>query len=127
MVRYQANLPRLPVPPLQETLAKYLKTVKPLVSEQEYQRTETAVRQFVSSGEGAKLQKRLEAKAADPAVLNWLDDWWLDAAYMGYRDPVVVYVSYFYLYKDDRLRKDQAKRAAAMTTAALEFKKQIVE
>ncbi|RCH91472.1 Carnitine O-acetyltransferase mitochondrial, partial [Rhizopus stolonifer] len=46
---------------------------------------------------------------------------------MGYRDPVVIYVSYFFLYKDDKLRKDPAERAAAITTAALEFKKQVVD
>lgn len=127
MLRYQANLPRLPVPKLEETLPKYLMTVKPLLNEQEYKRTEAAVKEFVSSGVAEKLQQRLLAKANDPKVLNWLDDWWLDAAYLGYRDPVVVYVSYFYVYKDDKLRRLPAKRAAAVTTAALQFKKQIVE
>lgn len=127
MLRYQKNLPRLPVPPLQDTLAKYLTTCKPLLSDAEFKKTEAAVKDFISSGVGAELQRRLEAKAADPSCLNWLDDWWLDAAYLGYRDPVVVYVSYFYLFKDDRLRKLPAKRAAAITTAALDFKKQVVE
>ncbi|KAJ8659899.1 hypothetical protein O0I10_004492 [Lichtheimia ornata] len=127
MLRYQKNLPRMPVPPLQDTLAKYLTTCKPLLSDAEFKKTEAAVKEFISSGVGAELQRRLEAKAADPACLNWLDDWWLDAAYLGYRDPVVVYVSYFYLFKDDRQRKLPAKRAAAITTAALEFKKQVVE
>ncbi|CAO3699752.1 unnamed protein product [Rhizopus microsporus] len=45
---------------------------------------------------------------------------------MGYRDPVVVYVSYFFAYKDDKLRRVPAQRAAAITTAALEFKKLII-
>ncbi|KAI9320025.1 acyltransferase ChoActase/COT/CPT [Dichotomocladium elegans] len=127
MLRYQRNLPRLPVPSLQETLPKYLMTVKPLLSEAEYKRTEAAVKEFVSSGVGAELQRRLENKAADPSVLNWMDDWWLNDAYLAYRDPVVVYVSYFYLYKNDIQRKLPAKRAAAITTAALEFKKQVIE
>ncbi|KAI9495160.1 acyltransferase ChoActase/COT/CPT [Zychaea mexicana] len=127
MLRYQSNLPRLPVPKFEETLAKYLNTVKPLLSEAEYQKTEASVKEFVSSGMAEKLQQRLVAKANDPNVLNWLDDWWLDAAYLGYRDPVVIYVSYFYLYKDDKLRRLPAQRAAAVTTAALEFKKQVVE
>ncbi|KAI8142895.1 acyltransferase ChoActase/COT/CPT [Fennellomyces sp. T-0311] len=127
MLRFQSNLPRLPVPTLEETLPKYLSTVKPLLSDAEYKQTENAVKEFVSSGDAQKLQQRLVAKANDPSVLNWMDDWWLDAAYLGYRDPVVVYVSYFYLYKDDKLRRQQAQRAAAMTTAALEFRKQVVE
>lgn len=127
MLRYQANLPKLPVPALGATLQKYLKTVRPLVGDEEYKRTEAAVKEFESSGIGAKLQERLLAKANDPNVVNWLEDWWLESAYMGYRDPVVIYVSYFFYYKDDKLRKAPAKRAAAITTAALEFKRQIVE
>lgn len=127
MLRYQANLPKLPVPPLQATLQKYLRSVRPLLSDEDYKKTEQAVREFETSGAGVKLQERLEARAKDPSVVNWLEDWWLESAYMGYRDPVVIYVSYFFYYKDDKLRKEPAKRAAAITTAALEFKKQIVE
>lgn len=49
-------------------------------------------------------------------------DWWNFNAYLGYRDPVVPYVSYFYSYKDDKKRRDQAIRAAAITTGVLSFK-----
>ncbi|KAI9264326.1 acyltransferase ChoActase/COT/CPT [Phascolomyces articulosus] len=127
MLRYQNNLPKLPVPALGATMAKYLKSVKAVVSEEEYKRTEAAVQEFQTSGMGAKLQERLVKHASNPQVVNWLDEWWLEAAYMGYRDPVVIYVSYFFYYKDDKLRKLPAQRAAAITTAALEFKKQVVE
>ncbi|KAG1456601.1 hypothetical protein G6F56_006791 [Rhizopus delemar] len=128
MLRYQTNLPKLPVPDLNETLPKYLKTVRPLLTDEEFKRTEQAVKQFIAPGSlGLELQKRLVARASDPNVANWMDDWWLDQAYMGYRDPVVVYVSYFFAYKDDKLRKLPAQRAAAITTAALEFKKLVVE
>merc|ERR1712169_124045 len=51
--------------------------------------------------------------------------WWNNAAYLGYRDPVVPYVSYFYSHRDDRKRKDPAKRAATISTAVLEFKQQV--
>ncbi|OBZ90417.1 Carnitine O-acetyltransferase, mitochondrial [Choanephora cucurbitarum] len=128
MLRYQKNLPKLPVPKLSETLPKYLKTVRPLLTPEEYKRTEQAVKDFEKPGGlGQELQHRLVARAQDPSIVNWMEDWWLDQAYMGYRDPVVVYVSYFYAYKDDKFRKLPAQRAAAITTAALEFKKQVVE
>ncbi|KAF8158529.1 acyltransferase ChoActase/COT/CPT, partial [Crassisporium funariophilum] len=45
-----------------------------------------------------------------------------DAAYMGYRDPVVVYVSYLFVHVDDQLRRDPAKRAASLIKAMLPFK-----
>lgn len=128
MLRYQKNLPKLPVPALSETLQKYLKSVHPLLSEEEYKRTEQAVKDFEAPGGlGQELQKRLVARAQNPEIVNWMEEWWNDQAYMGYRDPVVVYVSYFFAYKDDKFRKIPAQRAAAITTAALEFKKLVVE
>ncbi|KAI8988616.1 acyltransferase ChoActase/COT/CPT [Mycotypha africana] len=128
MLRYQKNLPKLPVPPLSDTLRKYLKSVHPLLTEEEYKRTEQAVKEFEAPGGlGQELQKRLVARAKDPSVVNWMEEWWNDQAYMGYRDPVVIYVSYFFAYKDDKFRKLPAQRAAAITTAALEFKKQVVD
>lgn len=71
---------------------------------------------------GRRLQERLQARAADPDIKNWLADWWNDVAYMAYRDPVVVYVSYFYVHVDDLWRKDQVKRAASLVKAILPFR-----
>lgn len=128
MLRFQDSLPRLPVPTLQETAARYLKSVNPLLSKPEFENTKAAVADFIKPGGiGEELQKKLIAKAGNPETKNWLEDWWNDTAYLSYRDPVVPYVSYFYSYKDDGKRSDPAKRAAAMTTAALEFKKSVDE
>ncbi|KAJ9245331.1 hypothetical protein DTO027B5_1402 [Paecilomyces variotii] len=126
MLRFEDSLPRLPVPSLEETGRRYLKSVHPLVSPAEFERTSKAVEAFIRpGGEGEPLQKRLLERAADPKHKNWIYEWWNDAAYLAYRDPVVPYVSYFYSYRDDRLRRNPAKRAAAITTAALDFKRQV--
>lgn len=128
MLRYEDSLPRLPVPTLEETAKRYLKSVHPLLQPEEYSRTETAVQKFLEPKSLAKkLQERLIARREDPAHRNWIIDWWNQAAYLAYRDPVVPYVSYFYSFRDDRRRRNPAKRAAAITTAALEFKKQVDE
>ncbi|KAJ5907376.1 hypothetical protein N7495_000058 [Penicillium taxi] len=126
MLRFEESLPHLPIPSLEETGRRYLKSVHPLVNQAEYERTKKAVEAFIRpGGEGEPLQKRLLERAADPKIKNWLSEWWNQAAYLTYRDPVIPYVSYFYSYKDDRERRNPAKRAAAITTAALEFKKQV--
>ena len=128
MLRFEDSLPRLPVPTLQETVGRYLKSVHPLLSSEEYSRTETACKQFLAPKSlGHSLQKRLEARRDDPKHQNWIIDWWNQAAYLAYRAPVVPYVSYFYSFRDDRMRRNPAKRAAAITTAALEFKRQVDE
>lgn len=126
MLRFEDSLPKLPIPGLEETGKRYLKSLHPLLNEQEFQHSKKAVEDFIKPGSiGETLQKRLEARRADPKHKNWLYEWWNDGAYLTYRDPVVPYVSYFYSHRDDRKRRHPAKRAAAITTAALEFKKQV--
>lgn len=128
MLRFQESLPRLPVPTLQETADRYVKSVHPLLSASEFESTKSTVSEFIKPGGiGEELQKKLLAKAADPNVKNWLSDWWNHSAYLGYRDPVVPYVSYFYSYKDDKKRRSPAKRAAAIATVALKFKGMVDE
>ncbi|CAJ0634490.1 14502_t:CDS:10 [Entrophospora sp. SA101] len=127
MLRYEKSLPRLPVPKLSDTLDKYLKSVRPLVNDEEFAKTQAAIEEFKKPGGiGEELQKRLLTKANDPNVINWLEDWWNEIAYFGYRDPVVVYVSYFFSYKDDKLRKNPATRASWIAKSALEFKRLVV-
>lgn len=126
MLRFQDSLPKLPVPTLEETAARYLKSLHPLLSSTEYEASKKAVEDFIQpGGVGSKLQEKLIAKREDPKTKNWIYEWWNDAAYLAYRDPVVPYVSYFYSHRDDRRRRDPAKRAAAITTSVLEFKKQV--
>jgi carnitine O-acetyltransferase len=114
--------------PTTETAARYLKSIHPLLSKSEYEHSKREVEEFVKAGGiGQKLQERLVAHREDPKVKNWIFEWWNHSAYLAYRDPVVPYVSYFYSHRDDRRRRDPAKRAAAITTGVLEFKKQVDE
>ncbi|KAG6016941.1 hypothetical protein E4U43_002684 [Claviceps pusilla] len=124
MLRFQDSLPRLPVPTLEETANRYLKSLHPILSASEYATSKAAVQEFIRpGGVGSKLQHKLIARRENAQTKNWIYDWWNDAAYLAYRDPIVPYVSYFYSHRDDRTRQDPAKRAAAITSAVLEFKK----
>lgn len=125
----QDSLPSLPVPSLEQTLPKYLRTTLPhhQGNEASLKRTESAVESALKGKDAAlfkKLQERLQQRAKDPeSDGNWLAAWWNDAAYMGYRDPVVPFVSYFYLHKDDRTRRTGPTRAASQIKAMLQFRK----
>ena len=138
MLRFEKSLPNLPVPSISSTAAKYLETVRPHVTDTEYTATRKAVDEFVASSHVAELQKRLQRRA--DGTDSWLSEWWNDAAYMGYReclfqrrrrdvydynasgDPVVVFVSYFYVYLDDKLRRTPEKRAASLLKSLLAFR-----
>lgn len=126
MLRFEDSLPRLPIPTLEETAKRYLKSVHPLLNEDDYSKTKQVVEDFVKPGNiGEKLQKRLQTRRENPKQKNWIYEWWNDTAYLTFRDPVVPYVSYFYSHRDDRNRRNPVKRAAAITSAVLEFKKQV--
>lgn len=84
MLRYEDSLPRLPVPTLEETSKKYLKSVRPLLNKEEYASTQKAVEDFAKSGgQGEELQKRLVARRDDPKHKNWIYEWWNSAAYLS--------------------------------------------
>lgn len=66
-----AKLPNLPVPKLNQTINTYLRTVKPLVTPEEYAATQKVARDFAATGSvGEKLQQMLEEKGAREA--NWV-------------------------------------------------------
>ena len=131
----QASLPRLPVPDLGQTCVRYLRSVRPLLSDDEFENTVKAVVEFSVGGKGEDLQQRLLARRAEKHGSSWLIDWWNQRAYLTDREPVVFFVSYFYSFKrlidippsppvvaGGRL---QCTVAAALVDAALSFKAKI--
>lgn len=89
--QYQDHLPPLPVPSLHEGLQKYLESVKPFASEEEFDATVNIVRKF-EDGIGKELHLKLQQRAKSRR--NWLEDWWLDAAYLEIRAPSQLYVNF---------------------------------
>ncbi|XP_026825041.1 carnitine O-acetyltransferase isoform X2 [Ooceraea biroi] len=82
-------LPRQPVPDLKQTAERYLRSVKPLLTDQEYENTEKIVGEFVrDGGAGPRLHTKLLEKYQNTD--NWMKDWWLRAAYLGYRAPAII-------------------------------------
>ncbi|KAK7056386.1 hypothetical protein VNI00_002940 [Paramarasmius palmivorus] len=80
----QASLPRLPVPELPETLKKLKESLKPIAwNEEEYDAVSKKVDEF-AKGKGPELQARLKEWANGRE--HWLEEWWDDGGYLGYRD-----------------------------------------
>ena len=64
MLKYQSSLSKLPVPPLQQSLQKYLKAARPLVNDEEFKKTSKIVEEFgEENGIGKGLQEMLEERA----------------------------------------------------------------
>ncbi|KAK4047181.1 hypothetical protein OIO90_006290 [Microbotryomycetes sp. JL221] len=133
MLVNQPQIPKLPVPKLEDTLKRLSDSIEPLAeSDEELNRTKQKLQDFVKQGGiGHELQKRLEARRDDPNIRNWIAEWWDQLAYMAYRDSVVVNVSYYYGFKrlpqapsnaSDAPAADPAYVAASIVYTALEFR-----
>ena len=96
----QSKIPRLPIPTLEETAAKYLLTMQPLLTTEHYERVKGYVADFIKPGGlGSVLQQRLidyEKKQKH----SWLEQMWFDKAYLEYRDPTLINVNWFMAIKD---------------------------
>ena len=112
MLRFQASLPHLPVPTLSSTAAKYLDDRSP--TSHAFRVCGNGAHLFLPSSARLSLlsfSKDFRRVPVSQRSRDWLADWWNDVAYMAYRDPVVVFVSYFFVHLDDELRRNQASRA----------------
>ncbi|KAF6085644.1 carnitine O-octanoyltransferase [Phyllostomus discolor] len=89
--QYQDSLPSLPVPSLEESLKKYLESVKPFANKEEYKKTEEIVQKF-QNGIGEKLHQKLLERAKGKR--NWLEEWWLNVAYLDVRVPSQLNVNF---------------------------------
>ena len=129
MLAHESELPGLPIADITSTAEKYLETTKPHLTPSEFRTTQLAVNDFISSPLVKRLQSRLEERAIQEKKEgrnNWLSTWWNDVAYMGYRDPVVVFVSYFYVHVKAAEGKGRDERAAELVKSLLLFR-QLVE
>ncbi|CAH1991282.1 unnamed protein product [Acanthoscelides obtectus] len=121
-----SNLPSLPVPTLSQTIEKYVKSVTPFLNEKELENTKKLCREFsATNGIGTRLQKLLEEKAATEE--NWLETWWLNTAYLQYRQPVVVYSSPGLVFPFENFANEEQRLqyTAKLILAALQYKTDI--
>ena len=92
----QEKLPRLPIPPLKDTIERYLETTQPLFTDKaEYEAYRAVATEFVNSL-GPKLQERLIAYDKTQPK-SWLERWWLSLAYLGWRESLLVNSNWYYL------------------------------
>lgn len=114
------TLPHLPVPPLEDSVQRYLKSVEPLIDATTFEDVKAAAEELLEPrGAGRTLQAALEARAAHTE--NWLAGWWEDVAYLSYPESLVVNSSIGISTDARYVPGDQAMRAAQLTGGTLDF------
>ena len=116
-------LPRVPLPALEETCARFLEWCAPLLTPDQYAQTAAEVVTFLDpDGPGRPLHAALEKFDASEGVQSWLDLFW-PYRYLGRRDRIALNANFFFLFKDAGL--PQVERATALVLGALDFKHQV--
>ncbi len=117
---FDSKIPPLPVPSLEDTAARYLVSIEPLVDAATLARNRAEVAELLApDGVGRKLHALLLERAAK--MDNWLSGWWEQAAYLTYQEPLIVN-SNIGISTDARVtHPDQAMRAAQLTADTINF------
>ena len=74
---FQPSLLQLPIPALQDTLSRYLRSLAPLVPPAVHARTSALVASF-AAGDGLRLQARLLENARAAPHTSYISDDWFD-------------------------------------------------
>lgn len=119
---YQNSLPRMPVPNLSETCKGLLRSVKPILKEDEYKKMEALAKDF-EKNLGPKLQFILKLKSW--WAPNYHTDWWEKYVYCMGRSPLPINSNYYCLDQHWHPTHVQASRAATMTYLILKYHQEI--
>ncbi|XP_059929732.1 choline O-acetyltransferase [Gadus macrocephalus] len=116
-------LPKLPLPALGDTLDLYLRTLRPLLTEEQYQETLKIVTTFgAPGGLGELLQRRLLERSENRA--NWVYDYWLNDMYLANRMALPINSSPVMVFPPQHFRApiDSLRFAAHLISGMLEYK-----
>ncbi|KAE9003791.1 Carnitine O-palmitoyltransferase 2 [Phytophthora rubi] len=116
---FQKSLTRLPIPKLEDSLARYLAAVEPVVGAQQLADTRRAVQTF-QSGVGPELHRALVARDAENKHTSYINQWWLEM-YLRDRQPLPINYNPQIKLKMDPVpaKNAQSQRAASLIASSV--------
>ncbi|XP_047459271.1 choline O-acetyltransferase [Mugil cephalus] len=117
------GLPKLPLPNLKDTLDMYLRCMKHLLTEEQFNKTLNIVKHFgAPGGVGEQLQGKLMERRESKA--NWVYDYWLNDMYLNNRMALPVNSSPAMVFPQQNFRApiDSLRFAAHLISGVLEYK-----
>ncbi|KAF9076322.1 acyltransferase ChoActase/COT/CPT [Rhodocollybia butyracea] len=116
---FQDKLPKLPVPRLEDTCARYLRSLEALQDPEEHAKTKEVVKEFLEK-EGPEIQQKLIQWAETQN--SYIEEFWYES-YLSHSDPVVLALNPFFVLENDPTpnRSSQLPRAASLIIASLGF------
>ncbi|KAM4825370.1 palmitoyl thioesterase CPT1C isoform 1-T2 [Thomomys bottae] len=89
---YQRSLPRQPVPSVQDTVCKYLESVRPVLSDEDFDWMAVMAQEFLKL-QASLLQWYLWLKSWWAS--NYVSDWWEEFVYLRSRNSLMVNSNYY--------------------------------
>jgi len=124
-LHFQASLPRLPIPKLEDSCRRYLNAQKPLLNDKELQNTSSCVSKFLAS-EGQSLQKLLLQNDAENPHTSYISEPWFDM-YLQDRKPLPINYNPFLVFvpESDPKYDAQLVKATNLVVSSLRFLKSL--
>lgn len=118
---FQKSLPRLPIPKLPLTIARFLAAVQPIIDQEEYDRTVRLTADFLR-GDGAELQQLLQNHDKLNSHSSYISKPWFDM-YLSDRSPLPLNYNPLLIMKHDPLKEnqDQLLRATNLVISSMRF------
>ncbi|KAJ2613002.1 Carnitine O-acetyltransferase mitochondrial [Coemansia sp. RSA 1365] len=116
------TLGKLPIPELDDTVARFATVVRPLFGDNEFEACLGKMKEFVAT-QGPVLQERLRKRSAEHE--NWMEEWWNEYAYFLNRASICFNVNYFFGFRDTPQQLRQTQLAAVLIESAMRFREQL--
>lgn len=116
--------PNLPIPNLNGSLELYIASVRPFLSDEQFENTCVAVQNF-QDGLGQKLQDRLIDRSHRLQSDGWQYQLHVDGIYLKRREPIHPYGTFYGSHILTDTPHSQAERAAIISAAAFGFKQRL--
>ncbi|OBT81690.1 Type I Iterative Polyketide synthase (PKS) [Pseudogymnoascus sp. 03VT05] len=124
--RLEKDLKKQPILTLDDLLQLYLDRTRPFVTAEEFQSLcDMADDLKKPDGAGRKIYGRLETRANDPNVENWIEDWYLDMCYVARQNPLSPFSNFIAVHPLIEAQHGQAERAAIVAATAFKSKQEL--
>lgn len=117
---FQNHCPALPVPILEDTIKKYLMSMKALLQSKDFNELKASAEVFLSTV-GPNLQSQLHKKWW--MSRNYVTDWWESYVYLSSRDSIMINSNYYGLAPKEVPTKNSISRAAGQIWSILKWRK----
>ena len=120
---FQYSLPRLPIPQLDKTCARYLAAVKPILNNDEnaYKETQKILADF-RTGDGKRLDAQLRQKNATNRNTSYISKPWFEM-YLKSRLPLILNFNFFLVFTDDQQQLKPTARITNYIISSVRFMK----